>query len=130
VIENLAWDPDAVLATMSLSAAMPKPNSTSMPDVDMSCLDFYNSILKTLGPLAKITDTTSTPGFSTQVLDDVGRGLMTSHEIDKVVCQKRFRPKLGECLSGQKIALLERILQNSFYFNKTVHIEEDTFGEC
>jgi hypothetical protein len=128
LIENFDWDPDKVTESMLLSDI--KTSSADMATVrqtDRSCLQFYNKVLENLGPLLRIQDGLESTGFSMHVLDTISRGLSTSGSLDKEACLAGLR--FDTCLSGQKIRLLERLLQNGFHFNKTVYIEGDTFGK-
>jgi hypothetical protein len=129
LIENLAWDSDRVAMAMKSSSSEPEPNETTSPNNfgGGPCLQFYNEVLENLGPIIKITDGFSPTGFSTRVMDTASRGLLTNSQLDKMACEDSWMS--NSCLSGQKVLLLERILQNSFYFNNTVYIEGDSFGK-
>jgi hypothetical protein len=134
MIENLSWDPVKVAKDIAEDISFTSHNITSQALYASSCLQFFNAILRNIGPLIKLKGSSDAVSAftSTTVEDEVLGSLVTGNIMKMSWCLKNFRKKnlepIERCFSGLRVGLYDRILQNTFFFNKTRYVEGSSFG--
>jgi hypothetical protein len=128
MIENLSWDPVKVAKDIAEDIPISTHNITSQALHASRCLRFFNAILRNIGPLIKLKGSSDKASAftSTTVEDEALGSLVTGNIIKMSRCKEDFR--ITRCFSGLRVGLYDRILQNTFFFNKTTYVEGSSFG--